>query len=307
MSERKSWDVQRKPSAAPARNTGAPQRAPERVAPAPVRTPVRSAPTRAAAPVRSQAPVRSAPRPELVPVVQRSPRRVAPQPLGALSKRRKQRRRTMRYVLIAFLLIAIAAGFYALWRPALRIQAIETSGPGLDSIRQIVGMNITGTYFHILPKNSILFYPKERIRAAIIDANPDVSAVSLKATSFSSIAVKTTSRAKAFVWCGTALDASSPDGMCYQADIEGFIFMQDESRPVTVSAVAIATASTTSTSTPAATPKPAASASQTSIQIYGPLDKDVSNGASPIRAHVVLPGRIPEALKFVDALRELGA
>jgi hypothetical protein len=288
MSEKKSWDVQRKPSAQAARPVSTPSRAPVREparASAPARTPARTAPSRPPAPSRTQergtAPVR----------VQNNPRRAASQPLGSLTKRRKQKRRTMRYVLLFILVLLIAGAFYALWRPAFRIQSIEADGPGLSSIREIVGMNISGTYFHILPKNSIVFYPKNKIRTAIIDANPNVSAVSLTATSFSSLFVRTTPRAESFIWCGTSLDAPTPDGSCYQSDIEGFIFMQDSEQ--------------VQASTSSSTPNKVAVQSQ--IRVYGPLDRDISNGQTPIRAHLVLPARIPEALKFVDALRELGA
>jgi hypothetical protein len=304
MSEKKSWDVQRKPSAHTARPASAPQRAPERAAP--VRTPVKQVPHRTASAARPQAAPRTPERRATPVKVQSSPRRVAPQPLGALSKRRKQKRRTMRYVLLSILLLLIAAAFYALWLPSLRIQTISAEGPGADSAKEIVSLTISGSYFHIIPRNSIVFYSKEKIRTAIIDANPDVSAVSLTPTSFSSLHIRTTSRAESFIWCGTAFENPNTDGSCYQSDIEGFIFMQDAERVVTNTPMSTSTSSTTP-HTATVSVSPAKQNVQSQIHVYGPLDRDVSGGQSPIRAHLALSSRIPEALKFVDAMRELGA
>ncbi len=289
MSEKKSWDVQPKRRSAPAPHTS-PTRSPERV------VPVRTAPTRTVSSRRPEvsAPVRAR--------VQTAARREAPQPLGALSKRRKKTRQTNRYIFLILLALLCAGAVYGLWRPAFRIQSISAEGAPGDAVQHIAQITMTGSYFYLIPKNSIVFYPKEKIRAAILDANPEVSAVSLTATSFSSLSIYTTPRAQSFLWCGTDFSTPSPDGYCYQSDIEGFIFAQDSH---TVGAPVLV--ASTSSSTPPL-PKPVAPVENRSqILVYGPLDRDITNGNSPTRAHLVLPGRMPEALKFVNAIRELGA
>jgi hypothetical protein len=174
--------------------------------------------------------------------------------------------------------------------PAFRITHIEADGPSAEAVKQVALDQLTGTYWYIVPRNSVFFYPKERLRAAVIKAIPDISAVSLTRTTFSSLAVHTTPRAKSFIWCGTSIDTPVADGSCYQTDIEGFIFKKDE----VVTGIA-----STSTSTMPST--------QGDVRLFGAIDRDISDGSSPLGAHMVAAAQIPNALKFVDAVRELGA
>lgn len=172
--------------------------------------------------------------------------------------------------------------------PAFRIHSVEASGPSSEAAKLVVHQYTMGTYAYILPRNSVFFYPKEKVRAAILDASPEVSAVSLTRTSFSSISVETTPRAKAFIWCGVSVDTPIPDGSCYDADIDGLIFKKEQSD----------TASTTASTTRSV---------HGEIRVFGALDRDIPAGGSAVRAHMISAKSIPNALKFVDAVRELKA
>ncbi len=276
MSEKKSWDVQAKPRrvAPPAPAPAAPPRA--------AREPVRAAPVR----VREQ---REAPAPAAR-VVRTAPKR-APQPLGALRERRKKKRRFVRYLFLFVLILLIAGAFYALWMPAFRIQTVSANGPDADNAKTIASMKLVGTYGYIVPRNSVFFIPKSKIRSAILDAAPDVSAVSLVRTSFSSLEVRTTPRAASFVWCGTTVDTPFPNGACFDADIEGLLFKAAEG----------------TTTTSSSTEPNMAQSDGSYVRVFSALDRDVADGQSPLRAHVVSSSRIPDALKFVGAVRGLGA
>lgn len=216
-----------------------------------------------------------------------------PLPAGALRERRLRRRRIFRNTFLALLLLLIAGAFYLAWRPGFRIETVTASGPGSDVSKQIVLTDIGGTYLHILPRNSIFFYPQGKIRAAILDSIPETAAVSLQRDSFSSIHVTAIPREESFLWCGTSIDTPDPNG-CYDADAEGFIFKPDAGSAD--SGMASSTASTTMPSS-----------ARGEVRIFAPLDRDISNGESPIRAHVVSASYLPNALKFVDAVRTLGA
>lgn len=193
----------------------------------------------------------------------------------------------MGYVYLAFLVCAFAGAFYAAWMPSLRVQEVTAQGPGAEVAKSIAQMKLAGTYAYVLPRNSIFFLPKEKIRRAILDAEPDVSAVSITPSTFSSIDVSTTPRAMSFLWCGTSIDATLADGGCFDADIEGLIFKQDS-----------AATSSTATST--------AHVNGT-VRVFSALDKELADGQSPIRLHIASPALIPDALKFVDSIRQLGA
>jgi hypothetical protein len=186
------------------------------------------------------------------------------------------------------LISALAAGLYVIWMPAFRIHEVEASGPSADAAKLVVKQYTMGTFAYVIPRNSVFFYPKEKVRSAILDASPEVSAVSLTRTSFSSISVETTPRAKAFLWCGSSIDTPIPDGSCYDADIDGLIFMKDHDM----------VSSTTGSSTPAV---------QGEVRVFGALDRDIPEGGSAVRAHMASATYLPNALKFVDAIRELKA
>jgi cell division septal protein FtsQ len=252
MSQRKSWDIQ-------------PQR---KAAAKPAQAPVRSAP--AARPAKKRAaPAR--------PTRNRAP----------LKERRRQRRRTARYVVLAVILLVLTGAEYALWLPSLRITTVEADGPAAESVKSITLKNLSGVYWHIAPRNSVFLYPDNQVRSAILAQHPEIAAVSLSRTSFSSLSVHTTPRAESFAWCGTSIDDPIADGSCYQADIEGLIFKQIPPEP------------SAGTSTE---PLP-----QGDVRVFSPVDRDVSEGKSPIGAHMHSAERIPDALKFVAAMRDLGA
>ncbi|CAN5699683.1 hypothetical protein BH11PAT2_BH11PAT2_05300 [soil metagenome] len=270
MSEKKSWDIQAKP---------------RRPAPAPAPVASRpSAPVRrrvdTVVPTQKRAPARAEARPKAAPVQSLRP---APLPKGSLKQRRKKKRQTARYVFL-FIFLAIVAGiFYALWQPFDRIQNISVQGPDADVAHQIVQTSLSGTYWHLVPRNSIFFIPSAKIRASVLDANTDLSAVSFSRTSFSSVEIRTTARASAFIWCGVTIDAPNADGSCFDADIEGLLFkVADPSE--------IGTASSTTNH----------------VRVFAGLDREIANNQSPIRAHVAYASAIPESLKFVQSVQQLG-
>ena len=180
----------------------------------------------------------------------------------------------------------VLAALYALWLPAFRIQTVNANDAdqrAIDAARQA----LTGSYAHIIPRNSIFFLPKEGMRQAVLNAYPDVAAVSVNRTSFSSIRIATTPRTKAFVWCGTGVDAPFADG-CFDADAEGLVFEPAD------------TLETTGTTTEAAP-------QSGELRIYAPLDPQLGEGESPVRHSVTNAAAIPDALRFVKALRGMGA
>lgn len=285
MSERKSWDVQPNP-----RRVQAPAPKP---APEPVRQPQPRPATRP--PERRPALRPAAPRPQIQ-EVRSSPRR-APLPSGTLRERRKRRRRVYRYVFLALFALLVAGSFYLIWQPSFRVQSVSAQGPGADAAKQIVLSRLGGTYLYVIPRNSVFFYPQKKIRAMILDAIPEAAAVSLKRDSFSSLIVQMVPREESFIWCGTSIDTPNADGSCFDADVQGYLFKQTDSVPTN------STASSTASTTPAA----AAKTAHEQVRVFGSLDKDLADGESPIRHYVAEASKMADALKFVDAMRTLGA
>lgn len=249
MSEKKSWDIAPKPRVQP-----------------------QAAPKADEHPVATHAPTLS-----------NGPRRGGPKqiaPKKPLREKRKKQKRFYQIFFIVFLLALVAGAFYVLWLPAVRVHAITAQGPDADGMKKIATREIEGTYWYIVPRNSIFALPQADIRSQILKQYPDIAAVSMKSDSLDAISVIATPRDTAFVWCGASIDAPPADGACWSADAEGLIFAPLD--PATVNA-------------------------SSTLRIFAPLDRDVSAGDSPIRAHVKAAKQIPDALRLVKALRALGA
>jgi len=181
-------------------------------------------------------------------------------------------------VLLAIFAILAGAAFYVLWLPALRVNAIEVQGTEQEGVQEVAMQAIAGLHWYGVPRNSIFVLPESDMRARVMHAYPDISAVSIKPKALDAITIRVTSRAPAFMWCGTSIDVPPVDGACFDADAEGLVF---------------------------ALADPAETEASSSLRIFAPLDRDT--GESPISAHVVATKQIPDALRFVKAMRSLGA
>lgn len=198
------------------------------------------------------------------------------EPKEPLKKRRKKAKKALFIALgiVAVLLLILMT--YLAWMPALRISAVEADGPNAEAVEAITREALLGTHAFVLPRNSLFFIPEEDIRARILEAHPGIEAVSIRARGLDTLAVSTIGRAEAYVWCGSARDLLADT--CYSANAEGLIFAP----------VPPETASTTE-----------------ALRVYGPLV--AQQGDSPVRARIESAPRIPEALRFVKAMRTLGA
>jgi hypothetical protein len=292
MSEKKSWDIQRKPVARPE-----PPSAPARPEPVRASRPVARKAPRKERPVRAikpPKPVKVRPQPR-VRVVQGKKR----EPLRDQRIRARKRARVLFFIALALLI----AGLYgALWLPALRIQHVDAAGPDASAAQSIAQTSLEGTYYYVFPRNSVFLFSQQQIRAEVLAQYPEISALSISRTSLSSISIRDIPRETAFIWCGetfgsppsvsispaigttTLSSASSTDSTypsqttvpaevspCYNADSEGFVFSE------------------------------APNDTSSSLKIYSPLAKS----ADPIGNTVMDASDIPNALQFVKAIESI--
>jgi hypothetical protein len=204
-------------------------------------------------------------------------------PQKPLKARRKAARKRMTAILWSILALVIASVFYVIWLPDVRVHAITVTGPDADAAQATAWHSVDGTYGFVLPKNSIFFVPTEDIRQQILAANPDIVAVSVHTSGLTTITIETLPRSTAFLWCGTSIDTPTAYGNCYAADAEGLVFAP------------VSSATTHDVH-----------GSSTDLRVFSTLDTELAPEASPIRSHVVAASRIPDALRFVKAVRGLG-
>lgn len=252
MSVNKSFDVERK---APVRTVPIVEQAPRTRS---SKTPLKRA--------RVSSPhVQTAPRPRSRPT--------SSEPL----KIRRARARKFFYMFLALLGVGFVAGaFYLCWLPGLRVDQVNALGPSAEDVVALTKQELTGTHLFIVPRNSLFFIPETDIRKRILEAHPDIVAVSIKDKGLQGIQVTSVPRDSAFLWCGVAREQA--EETCYETDADGLIYSLHES-------------STTASST-------------LLLKVYAPLKGD---SAEPIRAHVAQTESLPKALRLAKALRQLGA
>jgi hypothetical protein len=212
----------------------------------------------------------------------------AARPLG---ERRRARRRRFG-VLIFVLCIAFAGGtLWCLSQPWLRVAAVHATGPYADTTPSVAAAAMGGSWYHLVPRDSLVFPAEESVRQAILAAHPDVMAVSIRRDSLHTLSVETVARISAFLWCGAEkpLDA---DSRCYAADSEGLIYAYVPTVPDEIEA-----ASTT--------PGVEFPDIARGLAVYGALVEAPTD--DPVGAHVAGAARIPDALRFARALQAIGA
>ncbi len=205
----------------------------------------------------------------------------APRRRKTLREKRREARGTKNtFVLVLFVLCALAL-LYGFWRPEVRITSItaeETPDPA--GIAALATETLTGTYYHLLPRNSFFMYSEKEMRRSILDAYPSISALSIQRTGFTELSITASSRQAAFVWCGTPEVAGAHSGLCYETDAEGFVF------------------------SPAAYENELEEASL--LHVFASLDIASSTRAYPLGAKVEGAAKLPDILRFARAIGSLG-
>lgn len=190
-------------------------------------------------------------------------------------------------VLCLLLLAAfLAALVWGANHPSVRIAEIR----GVEESRflEVAEREIAGSYLGLIPRNSIFFFPERTIRARILAESPEIAAVSIARSTFTSIKIQVSKRAPIARWCGLSKTPEPVDEYCYFFDASGFIYAAED--PVRD---AVSNGAGVATTTP---PLHA-------FSIYGKL---AGNTEEPLRATLEDAKHIPPALDFARELPRLG-
>lgn len=139
-----------------------------------------------------------------------------------LTERRRNRRRRAVIAFCILVLILLGTGVWGLGQNAVRISRIEILGTD-QSLASYATSAMQGNYLGIVPRNSIFFFPEERIRADILASNNNIAAVSILRNGFTSVSIKVDYRVPIARWCGLSPTAGV-DEYCYVFDSSGVIF-----------------------------------------------------------------------------------
>ena len=172
---------------------------------------------------------------------------------------------------------------YGLWQDAVRISHIDVFGADA-SFASYATNAMRGSYFGIIPRDSIFFFPESRIRADILADHPGIAAISIFRSGLTSISIKVNDRAPIARWCGLAPTAGV-DEYCYIFDANGVLF-----------------AAADATSTPTIN----------SFKLYAPLegttlDSVTMNQLEPLRATLAHAELLPDVFDLARQLTTFGS
>lgn len=151
----------------------------------------------------------------------------------------KARRRRARVLALAFTVLLLFSGaaltLFGVQRPEVNINAVSITGVRYvreDLLRRMVNDLLEGSYFFLVPRTSIFFYPRTALMRSARELFPAIKDISITRNGFTALAVSLTERETAALWClppsaaSTAqADASSPNASpCYLMDEGGFVF-----------------------------------------------------------------------------------
>jgi hypothetical protein len=145
-------------------------------------------------------------------------------PESSLRARRRRRRLFTALLVALFLVAALGVAVWTSRTTYLALTSVEVRGVNQlsgDDLRLSVSRELEGSYFYLFPHRNVFLYPKEKIRADLLAANPAIKGVTVSPLDLHTLAVVIVERTPSALWCGAAQSASST---CLYLDEDGLAF-----------------------------------------------------------------------------------
>ncbi len=143
--------------------------------------------------------------------------------------KKKQREHKIKlglYIVLALLILI--SPFVALQSKRLLVTNIHITGNDVtrsEDIERVVAKDLSGSYLHLVPHSSTLFYPRNKIMSDILSTLPRVRTAMVSLSDFHTMEVKITERGPAALYCKDVSHPTIPKN-CYFIDTTGYIFSE---------------------------------------------------------------------------------
>ncbi len=140
-----------------------------------------------------------------------------------LKARRRRRRANVTLIFALACLVFVLSLSYLLRLKILNIQSVSVSGTRVlnqSEIKKIVINDLSGSYFYLIPKTSILFYSKNKIQNELLKRFVPLKSLNIRVAG-GTLAIKISEREPYALWCKTQTTLAQS---CFVADHSGFIF-----------------------------------------------------------------------------------
>lgn len=146
--------------------------------------------------------------------------------------RLRRRKELVKKIIItsSVIFFALILFVFVINRSALRIEKVNIFGTNIireDEVLGSVNAVISGKYFFLIPKNSVFFYSKEKIKNELSGKFGRIEAVYPAIDNGNTLVVSISERSPKYLWCGEEfLVNKHADGKCYFMDKAGVIFVK---------------------------------------------------------------------------------
>jgi hypothetical protein len=149
------------------------------------------------------------------------------------ARRRHRTRLVTDGAIIGVGMLAVVIGILAaLHTTPLTLDQITVAGSAEDTARieSIAQQAISGSWLHLIPRASVLFFPNDTLQAAVVDAFPKIEKVEVSREGLSGVHIAVSERKPAALWCGDGvpdidtLRSGVFGEQCYFMDSNGFIY-----------------------------------------------------------------------------------
>jgi hypothetical protein len=145
-------------------------------------------------------------------------------PLSKLAQRRKKLFLFKIGGIVAALLLIVTGVVFGLRAERINIADIDIKGNSAlatKALREFAEEEISGNYAYVLPKSSILLYPRKNLQATLLESFKEIKEVDVSYGSLQSISISIEERKPYALYCGTQISTTTD---CYFLDEGGFIF-----------------------------------------------------------------------------------
>lgn len=141
---------------------------------------------------------------------------------------KKRKRKALTILLFSFcILILLFAIILFIRLPSMQISKIQVYGNttiSTDSIVNDVMRTFEGNYLGILPRSSILFFSKGRIKDSLINNYKNIDKLDIHYRWFSGIDVNIVEKLPSAIVCDGFYDENNENQRCYSLDKDGYIY-----------------------------------------------------------------------------------
>lgn len=154
-------------------------------------------------------------------------------PESKLRMRRRQRRVRLLWFFLVLAGLVVCGVVGLLWSPWLRVTSVSVSGSVTYErlVEDTAWRILSGTYGYVVPRATIVFYPKQEIQRAIVREFPALYEARVRGGGLHTLTISVSERVPAALWCGESASSST---RCARMDAAGVVYSAPQEENVDI-------------------------------------------------------------------------